>query len=365
MRLLAAFPLAVLALAVPGNRTVQTEPAAPADFAAEGDLVATLASADGLLILGRPCALELTLENRGEAWAEIPEAVSSGLGLSAPGLRLSGGLATGKRVALGPGWKVTLPVALPGEGDAAAFTPLDVAWSLPGWTAATVTLDVLPDLSDATADIETTAGTMSARLFFDQAPRTVANFVRLAEDGFYGDTLFHRVIPGFMIQGGDPNSKDDDPANDGSGGPEWTVPAEFGAAPHVRGTLSMARNGDQVFGPLRQVLPNVLVQIFGLQEQKALDALMAELEEGGLDLTDRPSYLDSAGSQFFVVHAETPRLDGQYTAFGVLSGGLEVLDAIAATPTTGSSPTPPTAPDRPLADQKILSVTIHRSGGSQ
>jgi peptidyl-prolyl cis-trans isomerase B (cyclophilin B) len=240
-----------------------------------------------------------------------------------------------------------------------------VSWSLPGWTAALLTLDVIPDLSAATADIETTAGTMSARFHFEEAPRSVANFVRLAEDGYYAGTLFHRVIPGFMIQGGDPNSKDDNPADDGGGGPEWTVPGEMSDVPHVRGTLSMARNGDQVFGPLRQVLPNVLVQIFGLKDQAALDALMAELDEGGLDLSDRQSYLDSAGSQFFVVHQETPRLDGQYTNFGILTGGLDVLDTIAATATTGSTPTPPTTPDRPLTDQKILSVTIHRSGGNQ
>lgn len=113
-------------------------------------------------------------------------------------------------------------------------------------------------------------------LFFPEtAPNHVANFVSLARLGFYNGTTFHRVIEGFMAQGGDPTGS-------GSGGPGYTIPAEFSNLPHKRGTVSMARTND----------PN------------------------------------SAGSQFFVCFQETPFLDGQYTVFGEVTRGMEVVDAI-------------------------------------
>ena len=140
--------------------------------------------------------------------------------------------------------------------------------------------------------IETTAGTMEFELWDDVAPKTVANFVKLASEGFYNGTVFHRTIPGFMIQGGCPDGT-------GMGGPGWNVDAEFNDTPHTRGVLSMARAQD----------PN------------------------------------SAGSQFFVCHGDANFLDGQYTAFGRLVSGEDTLDAIANAPTKpggeGSSPVEP------------------------
>ena len=146
------------------------------------------------------------------------------------------------------------------------------------------------------AVISTKFGDMVVEFFPDVAPKHVENFQILAEEGYYNGTTFHRVIPGFMLQGGDPNSKDLDRMNDGTGGragkffgigrendPEsWTVPAEFNDTPHQRGTLSMARSQN----------------------------------------------IDSGSSQFFICHDNAPFLDGQYTVFGQLISGIEVVDEI-------------------------------------
>ncbi len=132
---------------------------------------------------------------------------------------------------------------------------------------------------DITAVIDTSAGTMTFEFFSDKAPGHVDNFVKLAEKGFYDGTVFHRVIAGFMIQGGRPNGE-------GRGGPGYTNYAENNDVQHDRGILSMARAAD----------PN------------------------------------SAGSQFFVVHGDAGFLDGQYTAFGRLVDGGEALDSIAKAP---------------------------------
>ena len=146
--------------------------------------------------------------------------------------------------------------------------------------------------SNTQVTLKTTAGDMVVEFFADKAPKHVANFIKLAGDGFYNGTVFHRTIPGFMIQGGCPDGT-------GMGGPGWSVDAEFNDTPHTRGILSMARSQD----------PN------------------------------------SAGSQFFVCHGDAAFLDGQYTAFGRLVSGDETLDAIANAPTNpggeGSSPVDP------------------------
>ena len=164
------------------------------------------------------------------------------------------------------------------------------------------------DSSDNMSDrqiavIETNLGTIVIQLFPDVAPGHVENFVKLAQDGFYDGTTFHRVIPGFMIQGGDPNSKDDDRSNDGQGGPGYTINAEFSDRPHKRGILSMARAQN----------PN------------------------------------SAGSQFFIVVADSNFLDGQYTVFGEVIEGMEVADRIVNTERDGM--------DNPL-EKITMKVTI-------
>lgn len=143
--------------------------------------------------------------------------------------------------------------------------------------------------ADSVVVLDTAQGRIVVRLARGRAPRTSANFRRLVATGFYDGTYFHRVVPGFMIQGGDPNSRDDDPFNDGQGGPGWTVPAEIGL-PHVRGAVAAARLPDAV-NPERA----------------------------------------SSGSQFFVCVADRPDLDrGGYTVFGQVIAGLDVVDRIVA-----------------------------------
>ena len=149
--------------------------------------------------------------------------------------------------------------------------------------------DFIPALvtNDDIVVMETNRGNIKLKLFPDIAPNHCRNFKKLANSTFYDGTTFHRIIPGFMIQGGDINSRDNNPLNDGQGGPGWTVDAEFNEISHKRGVLSMARSGD----------PN------------------------------------SAGSQFFICVADAPHLDGKYTAFGEVVENLHVVDTIVQTPT--------------------------------
>tara|TARA_B100000809_G_scaffold115303_1_gene113518 strand:- start:508 stop:1059 length:552 start_codon:yes stop_codon:yes gene_type:complete len=136
------------------------------------------------------------------------------------------------------------------------------------------------------AVIETKFGKIEMELFADKAPGHVKNFKDLAKTGFYDGTIFHRVIPGFMIQGGDPNTKSDDRATHGMGGPGHSINAEFNDTLHKRGILSMARSQN----------------------------------------------LNSAGSQFFIVVKKSSFLDGKYTAFGKVLSGMAVADQIVNAP---------------------------------
>ena len=136
----------------------------------------------------------------------------------------------------------------------------------------------------AEAVIETKYGRIELMFYPDIAPRHVENFLSLARAGFYDGTIFHRVIPGFMIQGGDPNTKGEDKSRYGTGGPGHKVKAEFSDRSHKRGILSMARSSDP----------------------------------------------DSAGSQFFIVVKDSAFLDGQYTVFGEVINGMEVADQIVS-----------------------------------
>lgn len=138
------------------------------------------------------------------------------------------------------------------------------------------------DYSMKQATIETSQGVITIEFFPDEAPNHVKNFAKLANSGFYDGTLFHRLIPGFMIQGGDPNTRDGPRDTWGTGGPDGNVNAEFNFRSHVRGIVSMARAQD----------PN------------------------------------SAGSQFFIVVKDSKFLDRQYTVFGKVTSGMDVADKI-------------------------------------
>ena len=163
-------------------------------------------------------------------------------------------------------------------------------------------------MSNPVVTLETNSGTIKIELYPDKAPNTVNNFISLVKSGFYNGIIFHRVISGFMIQGGDPNGI-------GTGGPGYSIHGEFAYngfkgndIKHVRGVISMARS----------MMPN------------------------------------SAGSQFFIMHKNAPHLDGQYAAFGKVTEGMDVVDAIAETPTDRR--------DRPLDKQYIVSATVDTFG---
>jgi len=155
-----------------------------------------------------------------------------------------------------------------------------------------------------TANIETSFGKISFKLIPELAPETVRNFEKLAKEGFYDGTLFHRVIPGFMIQGGDPNTKTDNKGSWGTGGPGYNIKAEFSSRSHLRGMVSMARSQDP----------------------------------------------DSAGSQFFIVTADSTFLDRQYTVFGEVTEGMDAVDKIVDLERDGN--------DCPLEKTQMIRVTV-------
>ncbi len=155
-----------------------------------------------------------------------------------------------------------------------------------------------------TANIETSFGKISFKLISELAPETVRNFEKLARDGFYDGTLIHRVIPGFMIQGGDPNTKTDNKGSWGQGGPGYNLKAEFSSRSHLRGIVSMARSQDP----------------------------------------------DSAGSQFFIVTADSTFLDRQYTVFGEVTEGMDIADKIVNLERDGN--------DCPLEKVQMIRVTV-------
>ena len=156
----------------------------------------------------------------------------------------------------------------------------------------------------STASIETGFGVIKFRLLPDLAPEHVRNFESLAKSGFYDGTLFHRIIPGFMIQGGDPNTKTPDRDSWGSGGPGHNIKAEFNSRSHLRGIVSMARAQDP----------------------------------------------DSAGSQFFIVVSDSTFLDRQYTVFGEVTEGMEAADKIVMLPRDGN--------DRPEQEEKARMTRV-------
>src|SRR5258708_165896 len=165
--------------------------------------------------------------------------------------------------------------------------------------------------SNEVAVIKTTEGDMVVQFWTDAAPKTIENFKKLARQGFHNGTIFHRIVKGFMIQGGDPNSKDPAKENSyGQGDPGYKIKAEFNDHPHDRGVLSMARSSDP----------------------------------------------DSAGSQFFICLGPVHRLDHQYTTFGKLIKGQDVLEKIGETSVTRNSMGEPSKPTKRVLIESIKIV---------
>ena len=172
---------------------------------------------------------------------------------------------------------------------------------------------VVSEAPVATIEMEG-GGVITVELYYDVAPNTVKNFIYLANSGYYDGLIFHRVIPGFMIQGGDPNGN-------GSGGPGYRIKGEFtnnsftNDLSHERGVISMARQGN----------PYVPASAY-----------------------------NTAGSQFFIMHADSPFLDKDYAAFGKVLEGLDIVDAIAAAERDSN--------DKPLSDQRIKTIRVETFG---
>jgi len=162
----------------------------------------------------------------------------------------------------------------------------------------------IKNLANQTAVLKTNFGDIALELFSADAPKTVENFIKLSKSGFYSGTKFHRVIKGFMIQGGDPNSKDDDWSDDGMSGPGYKFEDEINSHKLVRGTLAMANAG-----------------------------------------------ANTNGSQFFVITAEsTPWLDGKHTAFGKVLSGLDIVDKIESVKVNEN--------DHPMDDVIVSNIEI-------
>ncbi len=186
------------------------------------------------------------------------------------------------------------------KGIAAAL-----AVSILGLCSVIFAADVMAPDSDV-AVLTTNFGNIVIEFYPNAAPNTVRNFKKLARSGFYDGTKFHRVIKGFMIQGGDPNSKDNDKTNDGTGDAGYKIPAEFTAIPHERGILSMARSADP----------------------------------------------DSASCQFFIMHGKAEHLNGKYTVFGHVIDGMKVVDKITMVKVDSK--------DNPISPVVIKKITIEK-----
>ena len=213
------------------------------------------------------------------------------------------------RIAAGTSITRTLEIdtgAMWGEGELDGHSVLGLKW--PGYATAAATVRLAPDQAGLDLDkldlaktkvrLVTSKGELVIGFFPDKAPNHVKNFIKLSKEGFYHGTRFHRVIRGFMAQGGCPNTKEGATGIPGTGNPGYSINAEFNDVKHERGIVSMARSSD----------PN------------------------------------SAGSQFFLMHGEAPGLDGQYSAFGQIESGLDTLDAICESPVTRSRSGEPSQP---------------------
>jgi len=250
--------------------------------------------------------ITVKLDITAKSEAELPAGLLMGQGLqfSVDGKNVGKASSSRKKIKVAKGAKLSLeiPVSLAAVFGKTKNRPkigksVKLGISLPGVEAST-SLTVVSDLqslSNGVNDLDlqksrvaivTNFGTMVVSFRPDKAPNHVKNFLKLSLTKFYDGTRFHRVMKGFMIQGGDPNTKNDDPSDDGQGGPGWTIDAEFNDIPHTKGVLSMARSAS----------PN------------------------------------SAGSQFFLMDGTAQGLDGQYTVFGKVVEGVGVIDRICDVP---------------------------------
>ncbi len=310
LALLAAVAFAATAPA----RVPQQQPAAPASVS---PVVVTLALEEKLCVAGRPLRVRVGVENRGRASLALHNALLFGAGLSARGADGSVRAASERNAPGGAQQPLLLPsgASLSATIDIAPLFPdlfeqpgsVTLDFTAAGVAATALLLDVRRDWSGYGARLETDLGPIDLEFFSAQAPATVANFLDLAEAGFYDGLTFHRVVKNFIVQGGCPNG-------DGSGDGPRQLRLEAGRGEdsprHLRGTLSMAHKAD----------PN------------------------------------SGSCQFFLCHRDQPVLDGNYAAFGRITSGLETLDAIAEVPCAMVPGGPDSGPSKPRQRLTILKI---------
>ncbi len=177
------------------------------------------------------------------------------------------------------------------------------------------------------AVIETDYGSIVLKFYDEDAPKHVANFKKLASQQFYDGTTFHRVIKNFMIQGGDPNSKDSDPRNDGQGGPGYTIPAEIKRF-HKRGALAAARLGDAINPQKASSGSQFYIVQNGPIDTQRLKQLEMNIQAGG-----KPHFAFTQEQiDLYTTVGGTPHLDGEYTVYGEVVSGMDVVDRIADVP---------------------------------
>ncbi len=299
------------ALGALASRGVAGDGAKPDD-----GLVVTLASDGSLLQVGKPVPVKLTLENKGKATVEIPNGALFGLGIrvhpldgsnpidtSVSGLHLPQNAFT---LPAGATMTATIDLAQREPGVFANAGRYAVVDEIAGAKSSPLELEIARDWTGYHSVVETAAGEIELEFFPDKAPRTVANFLALADRGFYDGLTFHRIVKGFMIQGGDPKG-------DGTGTTGKFLPFEKTGVKHERGTISMARQRD----------------------------------------------FDTASCQFFLVQQPAPFLDGNYAAFGRIVRGLDVLDKLCDTPCVmnqNGTDSGPSKPKEQVLIQKIRTV---------
>jgi len=295
--------------------------AASAGSAVGGDLVVTLAPDGSFLQAGKPVRVRVALENRGRASISVPNGVLFGQGLKVK-------LADGSERAVA---ETVVPAAakqallLPAGGSAAALVDLapvfpdlfssagrfTIAAEVAGASAEPIEIELARDWTGFHVALETEFGEIELEFFPDVAPRTVSNFLSLVDRHFYDGLTFHRVVKGFMVQGGDPKG-------DGTGNSGKFVPFEKTGVKHERGVISMARQAD----------------------------------------------FNSASCQFFLVHQTAPFLDGNYAAFGRIVRGLEVLDRIADVPCSVNPNGVDRGPSKPKDAVRIAKLRLVPPAGA-
>jgi cyclophilin family peptidyl-prolyl cis-trans isomerase len=292
-----------------------------ASAATQGDLVVTLAPDGSFLQAGKPVRVKVALENRGRASIAVPNGILFGFGIKVTLADGSEHLVAETAVPAAARQRILLPAG----GTAAAV--VDLAPLLPdlfsgagrftigaevaGAASEPIELELARDWAGFHAVLETEFGEIELEFFPDVAPRTVANFLALVERHFYDGLTFHRIVKGFMVQGGDPKG-------DGTGNSGKLVPFEKTGLKHERGVISMARQAD----------------------------------------------FNSASCQFFLVHQTAPFLDGNYAAFGKIVRGLEVLDKIADVPCTVNPNGVDRGPSKPKDAVRITKLRLVEPAGA-